>query len=144
MAEENKNEEEKKEGKLSGFFKKVSKKFEDATYEMRMHSDFNEKHKHYTVYTGTSLLQNSPEISVEEHLENDYLITIDDDEAIAAGALIESAETGEVRHIVGVDKTKLDVEFEGKTESYDALKISLGDPAVKVEVVKVGNDFYLK
>lgn len=136
--------EEKKEGKLSGFFKKVSQKFDDATREMRMHADFNDRHPHYTVYRGTSLLQSSPEIAVEEHLDAGYLITIDDDEAIAVDSLIENNQTGEVVHIVGVDKTQLDVEFEGAVITVDALKISLGDPAVKVDVIKVGNEFYLK
>lgn len=135
--------ENKNEGKVSGFFKNLGKKFDNATYEMRLQSDFSKTHKKYAVYGGTSILSNSPEIAVEEHLDENYLVTIDDDE-IAAGNLIENTETGEVRHIVAVDKTTLAVEFDGKTADHAALKITLGEPAVKVEVIKVGNDFYLK
>ncbi len=136
--------EEKKEGKVSGFFKKLGKKFDDATYDMRLQSEFDKAHKKYTVYAGTSALQSTPEISVEEHLDENYLITLDDDDVIAAGNLIEDGESGEVRHIVSVEKTTLSVEFEGKDNQKPALKITLGELAQKVEVIKVGNAFYLK
>lgn len=136
--------EEKKEGKLSGFFKKVGKKFDDATYDMRLQSDFDKKHKKYAVYAGTSILTASPEIAVEEHLDENYLLTLDDDEVIAAGNLIEDMEKGDVMHIAAVEKTTLTVEFEGKSNEKPALKIFLGEMAQKVDVIKVGNDFYLK
>ena len=132
------------ENKVSGFFKNLGKKFDNATYEMRLQSDFSKSHKKYAVYSGTSLLASSPEIAVEEHLDENYLITIDDDEQIAAGNLIQDTESGEVRHITAVDATTLAVEFDGKTTDHSALKITLGEPAVKVDVIKVGNDYYLK
>lgn len=147
--EENKNEaaetetaEEKKEGKISGFFKKMSKKLDDATYDMRLQSDFDKSHKKYTVYGGTSVFSNTPEIAVEER-EN-CLVTLDDDEEIAVGNLIECSENGEVYHIAAVEKTTLTVEFEGKSNERPALKITLGEKAVKVDVIKVGESFYLK
>lgn len=136
--------EEKKEGKISGFFKKVGKKFDDATYDMRLQSEFDKNHKKYVVYAGTSVLSASPEISVEEHLDENYLITIDDDEQIAAGNLIEDTATGDVIHIAAVESTTLTIEFEGKSNEKPALKIFLGEMAQKVDVIKVGNDFYLK
>lgn len=144
MADEEKKEEQKEEGKVSGFFKKLGKKFDDATYDMRLQSDFDKSHKKYTVYAGTSVLSVSPEIAVEEHLDENYLLTIDDDAQIAAGNLIEDSETGDVMHIASVEKATLTVEFEGKTNEKPALKIFLGEMAQKVEVIKVGNDFYLK
>lgn len=148
MADEEKKEgeqpEEKKEGKISGFFKKVGKKLDDATFEMRLQSDFDKNHKKYTVYSGTSVLAASPEIAVEEHLDENYILTLDDDEQIAAGNLIEDSESGDVMHIASVEKSTLTVEFEGKTYSKPALKIFLGEIAQKVDVIKVGNDFYLK
>ena len=52
MADEEKKEgqtEEKKEGKISGFFKKVGKKLDDATYDIRLQSEFDRTHKKYTV-----------------------------------------------------------------------------------------------
>lgn len=146
--EENKQEEngqeEKKEGKVSGFFKKLGKKFDDATYNMRLQSDFDKNHKKYTVYEGTGVLSRTPEIAVEEHLDENYLLTLDDDEQISAGNLIEDSANGDVIHIAAVEKTTLTVEFEGKSNDLPALKIFLGEMAQKVEVIKVGNDFYLK
>lgn len=147
MADEEKKEgeqpEDKKEGKVSGFFKKLGKKFDDATYSMRLQSDFDKSHKKYTVYSGTSVLNATPEIAVEEHLDENYLLTLDDDEQIAAGNLIED-EKGDVMHIAAVEKATLNVEFEGKNNEMPALKIFLGEMAQKVDVIKVGNDFYLK
>lgn len=146
MADEEKQEEqggEKKEGKVSGFFKKLGKKFDDATFNMRLQSDFDKSHKKYTVYSGTSVLSSSPEIAVEEHLDENYLLTLDDDEQIAAGNLIED-DKGDVLHIAAVEKATLTVAFEGKDNEMPALKIFLGEMAQKVEVIKVGNDFYLK
>lgn len=138
------DEEKKEEGKVSGFFKKLGKKFDDATYDMRLQSDFDKSHKKYTVYAGTNILSASPEIAVEEHLDENYLLTLDDDEAIAAGNLIEDSETGDVMHIAAVEEATLTVEFDGKTNEKHALKIFLGEMAQKVDVIKVGNDFYLK
>lgn len=138
------SDEEKKEGKVSGFFKKLGKKLDDATYDMRLQSEFDKNHKKYAVYSGTSVLSSSPEIAVEEHLDENYLLTLDDDEQIAAGNLIEDTATGDVMHIAAVEKATLNVEFEGKTNERPALKIFLGEMAQKVEVIKVGNDFYLK
>ncbi len=138
------DEEKKEEGKVSGFFKKLGKKFDDATYDMRLQSNFDKNHKKYVVYAGTSVLAVSPEISVEEHLDENYLLTLDDDEQIAAGNLIEDTETGDVMHIAAVEKASLTVEFEGKPNEKPALKIFLGEMAQKVDVIKVGNDFYLK
>jgi hypothetical protein len=136
--------EDKKEGKISGFFKKVSKKFDDATYDLRLQSEFDKNHKKYTVYEGTSILSGSPEISVEEHLDENYLLTINDYDQIAEGNLIKNEATEEVRHIEKVEDTTMTVEFEGKTNTKQAKKIFLGDKATKVEVIKVGDDFYLK
>ena len=148
MADEKQNEtqetEEKKDNKFTGFFKKMGKKFDDATYDMRLQSDFDKNHKKYTVYSGTSVLSSSPEIAAEEHLDEGYIVTLDDNEQIATGNLIENAETGEVRHIEAVEETTLTVEFDGKSTERPALRITLGALAQKVDVIKVGNDFYLK
>ncbi len=47
-------------------------------------------------------------------------------------------------HIAAVEKATLNVEFEGKNNEKPALKIFIGEMAQKVDVIKVGNDFYLK
>lgn len=138
------NGEEKKQSKISGFFKKVSKKLDDATYSMRLLNNFASNHSKYTVYCGTSILTPSPEISAEEHIDEGYLVTIDDDDEIAAGNLIKNNQTGEVRHIAATEKTTLDVEFENKKNSMPAIKIVLGEKAVKADVIKVDDAFYLK
>lgn len=150
MADEEKKElnengaEEKKEGKVSGFFKKIGNKFNDATYDMRLQSEFDKSHPKYVIYSGTSILSASPEISAEEHLDEFSIITLDDDEQIVAGNLIECVANGEVRHIAAVEKTTLTVEFEGKSNEKEALKIILGELAQKVDVIKVGENYYLK
>ncbi len=151
MSDEEKKEEvkeeakeEAKEGKVSGFFKKLGKKLDDATYDARLQGDFDTKHKKYVIYTGTSVLSRSPEISAEEHLEEGYILTLDDDEEIAAGNLIKRTETGEVMHIAAVDEAELTIVFEEKENVKKAKKITLGDKAEKVEVIKVDSEFYLK
>ena len=130
------------EGKISGFFKKMGKKLDAATYPMRLQSDFDTSHPKYTIYTGTSVFTSSPEIAVEEHLNKGYLITIDDDEQIKEGNLIKTPK-GEVYHIDEVKKTVLQIDFEGKTNDMDALKIILGKQAKEVKVIKVDDKFYL-
>ncbi len=137
------SEQEKKEGKISGFFKKMSKKFDDATYNMRLQSDFDSNHKKYTVYCGTGVLSATPEIAVEEHLDEGYLLTLDDNEEIAAGNLIRAHGEEEVYHIASTEKSTLTVEFEGKENEMPAIKVFLGEKAVEVKVIKVEDKFYL-
>lgn len=145
MADEEKKEasEEVKEEK-SGFFKKLGKKLNDATYDARLQSNFDTTHKKYIIYTGTSIVSRTPEISVEEHLDENYLLTLDDDEEIAAGNLIKRMETGEVMHIAAVEDAELTVMFEEKENVRKAKKVILGDKAKKVDVIKVDSEFYLK
>ncbi len=135
-------ESEKKEGKISGFFKKIGKKLDDATYSMRLQSNFDSTHAKYTVYSGTGVFDASPEIAVEEHLDEDYLLTLDDDEQIKEGNLIKTPN-GEVLHIAATEKATLTVEFEGKSNEMPAIKVVLGDKAEEVKVIKVDDKFYL-
>lgn len=138
----NQTQEEEKEGKISGFFKRMGKKLDDATYSMRLQSSFDTSHPKYTIYSGTGIFDSSPEIAVEEHLNKGYLITIDDDEQIKEGNLIKTP-AGEVYHIDEIKKTTLEFDFEGKTNEIDALKIILGKQAKEVKVIKVEDKFYL-
>ena len=133
---------EKKESKISGFFKKVGKKLDDATYTMRLQSNFDNNHAKYTVYSGTGVLSITPEIAVEEHLDEGYLLTLDDDEQIKEGNLIKTPN-GEVLHITSTEKASLTVEFEGKSNDMPATKIFLGEKAQEVKVIKVDDKFYL-
>lgn len=145
MAENNETPEtkegEKKEGKISGFFKKMGKKLDDATYSMRLQSEFDKTHAKYTIYSGTGILSITPEIAAEEHLDEGYIVTLDDDEQIKEGNLIKTPD-GEVLHIAATEKTSLTVEFEGKSNDMDATKIVLGDKAEEVKVIKVDDKFY--
>ena len=136
------NQEEQKEGKISGFFKKVGKKIDEATYPARLQSDFDSSHPKYTVYSGTGVFDATPEIAVEEHLVMGYLLTLDDDKQIREGNLIKTPK-GEVYHIDSVKKTTMQVKFEEKDNEVDALKIVLGKQAKEVNVIKVGDKFYL-
>lgn len=136
----------KKEGKLSGFFKKVGQKFDDATYDSRLASDFNKNHVKYQVFTGTGIFSANPEIAVEEHLEGDrkYVSALGGDEdVIKAGCLIRKNNDSAVYHIAEVEKTTLEIEFEGKANKKDGLNIYIGEPAKKVNVIKVGDEFYM-
>lgn len=133
---------EKKEGKISGFFKKIGKKLDDATYTMRLQSNFDSTHAKYTVYSGTGVFDASPEIAVEEHLDEGYLLTLDDDEQIKEGNLIKTPD-GEVLHIAATEKATLTVEFEDKSNEMPAIKVVLGDKAEEVKVIKVDDKFYL-
>lgn len=151
MDEEKKTEEKTtesepkpKEGKIKGFFRKMGQKLDDATYDYRLKADFDKNHPSYGVYGGTAIIDLTPDITAEEHLDEDYIITLDDHDAIKKGNLIQRFATGEVFHIALVEKVKLSVQFDGKNNELDALKISLGDHAEKVDVIKVGDNYYLK
>lgn len=134
--------EEQDEGKISGFFKKMGKKLDAATYPMRLQSDFDTSHPKYTIYSGTGAFSATPEIAVEEHLNKGYLLTIDDDEQIKEGNIIKTPK-GEVYHIDEVKKAVIQIDFEGKTNEIEALKIILGKQAKEVKVIKVDDKFYL-
>ena len=151
MQEENKTAEgegageEKKEGKISGFFKKIGKKIDDAAYDSRLASDFAKKNIAYKVFTVTGLLSPSPEISAEEHLDGEekYILMYGTDENIKPGCLIKRNNDRHVYHITEVSPATLTIEFEGKSNEKPALKIVLGEEAQKVNVIKAGDDFYL-
>lgn len=143
MAENNETP-ETQEGapKKEGFFKRLGKKLDNATFAMRLQSDFDKSHAKYTVYGGTSILTATPEIAVEEHLDEGYLLTIDDDEQIKAGNLIKTPN-GEVLHISATEEAVLNVNFEDKINEMPAKKIVLGEKAVEVNVIRVDDKFYL-
>jgi len=145
--EEAKTEEakaEKKGGKVSGFFKNLGKKLDDATYDMRLTNNFRDNHAKYTVYCGTSAFMATPEVSVEEHLDEGYIVALDEGQEIKPDYLIAKNNCGDVLHIAAVEEAELEITFEEKENKKKALKITLGVKAQKVEVIKVGNDFYLK
>ena len=134
----------KKDGKFSGFFKKVSQKLDDATYDSRLSSDFNKNNVKYQVFTGTGMFSANPEIAVVEHLDGErkYVTMLGENDVIKAGCLIRKNNDRAVRHITEVEATILTVEFEGKTNQKPALNIYIGDQAEKVNVIKVGDEFY--
>lgn len=149
---ENKDENEKtkteegKKGGLSGFFKKVGDKFNDATYEMRAESDYNKNHNRYVVYTGAGLLSHTAELYGNETIgaEGKYIVAPSADEEIKSGHIIVNDKTGEALYISSVSTTKVYIDFEGKMTEKPALKIVMGQPAEKVDVIKVGDNFYIK
>lgn len=141
-----KQKEEKKGGKVSGFFKNLGNKINDATYDMRAESDFNKNHPKYTVYTGSGLLAHTADLYAEEHFggEVNYILAPSEDEEIKAGHVIVNDESGEAKYIAAVEKDVITYVFEEKSNEKPALKITLGEPAEKVEVIKVNDDYYLK
>ena len=141
---ENKNTEQKKEGKISGFFKKMGQKLDDAAYDSRLASDFSKRNALYRVFTGTGVFSPSPEISAEEHLDGEekYVVMYGTDENVKAGCLIRKNNDKKVYHIAEVSPATLTIEFEGKTNEKPAQKIVFGEEAEKVAVIKVGDEFY--
>ncbi len=133
-----------KEGKIKGFFKKMGQKLDDATFEYRLKADFDKNHPSYGVFSGTPIIDISPDITAEEHLDEYYIITLSDHGDIKKGNLIKRYATNEVFHIALVEKIKHPVEFDGKQVEMDALRVCLGEPAEKVDVIKVGDSYYLK
>ena len=143
MAENNETpENEEGAPKKEGFFKRLGKKFNDATYNIRMQSEFDTSHPKYVVYSGTKVLSVTPEIAVEEHLDEGYLLTLDDDVQIKEGNLIKTP-SGDVLHIAAVEKSVLKVNFDGKENEVAATKVVLGKKATEVKVIKVEDKFYL-
>lgn len=139
-------DEEKKGGKVSGFFKSIGNKFNDATYDMRAESDFSKNHATYVVYTGATILSHTVELAAEEHFggEENYVVILGEYDEIAPGQIIVAVEGDSPKYIAAVEKTTLTFEFEGKQNEKPAMKLTLGAPAEKVEVIRVGEDFYLK
>lgn len=137
--------EEKKGGKVSGFFKNIGHKINDATYDMRADGDFNKNHPAYTVYTGPGTLSHCAELHCEEHLDGQggYLVAPSEDKVIAAGHVIVNPKN-EAFYIGAVEKTEITFSFEDKQNTRPALKIVLGGPAERVEVIKANEVYYLK
>lgn len=144
--EEKKQPTEEKKGGISGFFKKMGDKFNDATYDMRADSDYNKNHQQYTVYTGAGILSHTSTLYGSESTgsEGRFIVAPSDDEEIKSGHIIVNDKTGETLNIASVSSTKLFFDFEGKTNERQALKIVFGDPAEKADVIKVGENYYLK
>ncbi len=134
----------KKEGRFSGFIKKMSQKLDDATYDSRLYSDFNKNNVKYQVFTGTGIFSANPEIAVVEHLDGErkYVTMLGEEDTIKAGCLIRRNNDIAVCHITEVEPTTLTIEFEGKTNKKSALNIYIGEQAEKVNVIKVGDEFY--
>ncbi len=134
----------KKEGKISGFFKKVGQKLDDATYDARLASDFAKHNAAYKIYTGTGIFAANPEISAEEHTDGDekYIIMLGEDENAKPGNMIKKVNGNPVYHIAAVEPATLTIEFEGKTNERAATKITFGEPAEEVAVIKVEDKFY--
>lgn len=145
MSEEEKNtaSEEKKEGKISGFFKKAKSKLDDATFESRLKGSFEKNHTEYKVYTGTGFLSSPTTLYAEEHIEEGFIIVLDEDE-ITVDGLIRNEKTKHISHMKAIIKTTIEIPFEEATYERPAQKILLGDDATKVDVIKVNDDYYLK
>ena len=134
----------KKESKFSGFIKKVSKKIDDAAYDSRLVNVFQKSHTKYQVFTGTGILSPNPEIYVEEHLDGEekFVIMLGEDDNIKPGCLIRRVNDKPVYKITAVEPATLTVVFEGKSNQKNARKIVIGEQAEKVDVIKVGDEFY--
>lgn len=134
----------KSRGKVKGFFQKLGQKLDEASYEYRLKADFDKTHPYYGVYSGTPLIDVKPDITCEEHTDENYLITLSLREDIKEGNLIKKYSTNEVFHIAQVQEIKYKTVFDGKETQVDALKIVLGERAQRVQVIKIEGNYYLK
>lgn len=135
-------EQPKKEGKISGFFKKLGKKIEDSTYDMRAENDFKSKHAKYCVYYGASAFSPSSEIYGDE--TDGTVLGLGEDEDIKAGCVIVRDGSDDAYYIDSVEKAEITYVFEDKENVKPATKIKIGAPAEKVDVIKVGDNYYIK
>lgn len=134
-----------KESKVKKFIRRIGEKIDDATYDYRLRADFDDHHPAYGVFGGTPVIDINPDITAEEHLDEHYIITLAANRAdIKKGNLIKRYATEEVFHIALVERIKYDIEFDGRQTQVDALRVCLGDRAEKVDVIKVGDSYYLK
>lgn len=133
-------------GKVSGFFKNIGGKINDATFDLRADGDFDKNSLKYTVYTGAGALSHVRDFHAEKHVEDGvyYILTRGTDDDIKPGHVIGCAADSEVRYITAIENATLVFEFEGKRVERPSLKITIGDLAEKVDVIKVNDSFYLK
>lgn len=136
------NESEKKQGKVSGFFKKAKEKLNDATYEARMKSEFNKTHVEYTIHKTASAFSMIISLYAVEY--DGYIVAPYEQDDITDEYIIKNNKTNEVFYIDGVEKQQLTFNFEGKENILNGIKISFKENAKSVDVIKVGDKYYLK
>ena len=140
------------ESKLKNFFNKAKSKIgevaqdaktklDEVTLESKINSAFK-NNEEYELYKGASLLQ-ACSYTIYAIKSEGCLTTLTDIE-ISDDMLVKAENDEVVYTIEKIEPTKVSVEVDGMTYERDGLKIVLGKEATKVDVIKVGNDFYLK
>lgn len=131
------------ENKFKAFFKNAKAKLDDAALDSKIKSDFNSKHKSYTIYSGCGLLNSvSYDIYGDVHLDEGYILSYNNYD-LTSDMLIKDNETNKVYKIKEVTDEILHIEYEGDIYDRAGKKIVLGDEATKVSVVKVNDEYYL-
>lgn len=131
------------ESKFKAFFKNAKNKIDEATFESKLKSDFNSKNKTYILYSGTGLLNASVyEVHAIEHIDEHYIDVLTSFE-LDDKMLIKNEETGKVYKIERIEKHIIPIVYEEENYEREVYKITLGEEAIKVSVVKVGDDYYL-
>lgn len=131
------------ESKFKSFFKNAKNKLDEATFETKLKSYFNSNNKAYTFYSGTGLLNSSVyEVHAIEHKEEGYIDVFTSFE-LDDKMLVKSVETSKVYKIAGLEEHVIKIPYEGEEYERGVYKITLGEEALKVSVVKVDDNFYL-
>ncbi|MCR5706583.1 MAG: hypothetical protein K6G48_07295 [Acholeplasmatales bacterium] len=140
---DNEAKEEKTEGpKKDGFFSKIKKKYNDVQLENKISDAFKEKAEQYVIYRGTSIL-NGNQFYAKNYEADGYIIAWLSDKPVITDALISARRNEDVFKMSSCEKVDVVVNLEGTDYTRSAYKITLGEKALKANVVKVEDNFFL-
>lgn len=132
------------DGRIKGFFKNIGKKIDEATLESNIRSKFNSNNPSFGVFSGAKTFDcTSYGFHAEDHLADGYIIAFTNDE-FDDKFLLEIDSNNKVYYIASIEEAKVSVEYNDTFYERDAKKIVLGEEAKKVDVIKVGDNYYLK
>lgn len=139
--------EEKEENFFQKLFKKAKNKIDDATFEARLQNKFNENKNEFSIHNNSSLLSELNRFFAIENtnklIGNGHIIAYGELD-VEEGSLIKNHSNEKVYHIDKTSKCEVNVEYDGVTYTRSATRIDLGKEAKLVEVIRVGDKFYLK
>lgn len=134
--------EKKEEPKKEGFFSKIKKKYNDIQLENKIEDEFKKAAEQYVIYKGTGIL-NTTQFYAENHEADGYIIAWLKEKPSIEGSLLSARRNEDVFKLVSTEKVDVVVNFEGVDYTRSAYKIILGDKALKANVVKVEDNYFL-
>lgn len=133
-----KNEEVKKDG----LFSKIKKKYNDVQLENKISDEFKKDAEQYVIYRGTSIL-NGNQFYAKNYEADGYIIAWLSDKPVIEKALISARRNEDVYKITSVEKVDVVVSLDGVDYTRSAYKILFGEKAIKANVVKVEDNYFL-